>query len=268
MKTKKTIILLIGLIGLLAACARQPAEEAAVEEIAVVEEAAINTLTAEEAADGWALLFDGTSLDKWRAFRGEEVPPGWTTQDGALFFDGKDAGEGYGDLTTREMFADFELQLEWKISPGGNSGILYRVTEDEEQEFHTGPEMQIIDDKAEMYSELEANRKSGSNYGLQAPAVDNVKPIGEWNSVHLIVDGAHVEQWQNGDKVVEYELWTPEWKEAVSNTKFGEWPSYGMNKTGHIVLQDHGAGVWFKNLKIKRLNQETVNPPAAENPKL
>lgn len=255
MKTRKTIILLIGLTGLLAACAQQPAE-APIEEVAVVEEAAVNTLTAEEAAEGWELLFDGTSLDKWRAFRGEEVPPGWIAQDGTLFFDGKDAGEGYGDLTSREMFADFELQLEWKISPGGNSGILYRVTEDEEQEFHTGPEMQILDDKAERYKDLGITHKSGANYALEPAAVDNVKPVGEWNSVRLIANGAHVEQWQNGDKVVEYELWTPEWKEAVSNTKFAEWPRYGMNKEGHIVLQDHGAGVWFRNLKIKRLNQE------------
>ena len=256
MKTFKKAILLLLLTGLLAACSQQPTEEPAAEEPAMVEETVDNTLTADEAAEGWELLFDGTTIDKWRAFRGETVPPGWTAQDGTLFFNGKDAGEGYGDLTTIEQFADFELKLEWKISPDGNSGILFRVTEDEEQEFHTGPEMQIIDDTADRYKELEANRKSGANYGLQAPSTTNTNPAGEWNSVHLIVNGAHVEQWQNGENVVEYELWTPEWKEAVSKTKFAEWPNYGMNKQGHIVLQDHGAGVWFKNLKIKRLNQE------------
>lgn len=256
MKKNSSLISLFGLLALLGACAQQPAEEAPAEETAMVEENADNMLTPEEAAEGWELLFDGSSLEKWKAFRGEgqEVPPGWTAQDGTLFFNGKDAGEGFGDLTTIEQFADFELKLEWKISPDGNSGILFRVSEDQEQEFHTGPEMQIIDDTADRYRELEANRKSGANYGLQAPSVTNTKPAGEWNSVHLIVNGPHVEQWQNGEKVVEYELWTPEWKEAVSKTKFSEWPSYGMNKQGHIVLQDHGAGVWFKNLKIKRLN--------------
>lgn len=257
-KTFLTIVIgLAGLLGIMAGCSQQPAEEAVMEEEPVaVEETAENTLTPEEEAEGWELLFDGTSLDKWRAFRGEDVPPGWVVQDGTIFFDGKDAGEGYGDLTTREQFADFELKLEWKISPGGNSGILYRVSEDQEQEFHSGPEMQILDDKAERYAELDATHKSGANYALDPPAVDNVKPVGEWNSVHLVVDGAHVEHWQNGDKVVEYELWTPEWKEAVANSKFDQWPSYGMNKKGHIVLQDHGAGVWFKNIKIRRLNQE------------
>ncbi len=256
MKTKRAILTAIGMAGLLAACSQQPAEEGPPEAKAAVEATVDNTLSSEEAADGWELLFDGSSLDKWRAFRGEEVPPGWVAQDGALFFNGKDAGEGYGDLTTREQFADFELKLEWKISPSGNSGILFRVSEDQEQEFHTGPEMQILDDKADRYRELDRTHKSGANYALEPAAVENVKPVGEWNSVRLVVNGAHVEQWQNGDKVVEYELWTPEWKAAVAKTKFAKWPSYGMNKIGHIVLQDHGAGVWFKNIKIKRLNQE------------
>ena len=255
----KTMFISIGLmviLGLIGACSQEPAEETVMEEPAAIGETADNILTPEEIAEGWELLFDGTSLEKWRAFRGEEVPPGWVVQEGTLFFDGEGAGEGYGDLTTSEEFADFELKLEWKISPGGNSGILYRVSEDQEQEFHSGPEMQILDDKALRYRVLDRTHKSGANYALDAPAVDNVKPVGEWNSVHLVVNGAHVEHWQNGDKVVEYELWTPEWKEAVSKTKFAEWPSYGMNKKGHIVLQDHGAGVWFRNIKIKRINQE------------
>lgn len=267
MKPTKLSIILSGLLvilGLSASCSQQPAEEAVMEEPTAVEQTLDNTLTQEEIAEGWELLFDGESLDKWRAFRGDEVPPGWKIQDGTLFFDGKDAGEGYGDLMTREQFADFELKLEWKISPGGNSGILYRVSEDQEQEFHTGPEMQILDDKDERYAELDRTHYSGANYALDPPAVDNVKPVGEWNSVHLVVNGAHVEHWQNGDKVVEYELWTPEWKEAVSKTKFAEWPGYGMNKKGHIVLQDHGSGVWFKNIKIKRLNQEEPAETATE----
>jgi hypothetical protein len=234
----------------LAGCAtrKQPVEVPA-EEVAVV--AAVNTLTEEEKAAGWTLLFDGKSLDQWRGFKQDEVPPGWAIQDNTIKFSGEHGGEGYGDLMTKQQFANFELALEWKISPNGNSGVLYRVTENYEQEFHTGPEVQLIDNN---HPEVEPLNSAGSNYGLHPPAKDVTKPVGEWNTLRLIVNGAHVEHWMNGEKLVEYELWTDEWKEMVAKTKFVEWADYGLNKTGYIVLQDHGAGVWFRNIKIKMLD--------------
>ncbi len=216
-----------------------------------VEGTAPNTLTEAEKAAGWKLLFDGKSLDRWRGFKMEEVPPGWEIQRDTLHFSGEHGGEGYGDLMTKEQYANFELKLEWNISPQGNSGVLYRVTENYDQEFHTGPEVQLIDNA---YPEIEPDQTAGANYGLHPPAKDVTKPVGEWNSLDLIVDGAHVEHWMNGEKLVEYELWTDEWKEMVSKTKFAQWADYGLNKKGHIVLQDHGAGVWFRNIKIKVLD--------------
>ena len=208
---------------------------------------------AEEPANEWMPLFNGKDLTGWRGFRMEETPPGWKVSDGTLHFDAEHGGEGYGDLTTVDQYADFELELEWKISPGGNSGVLFRVTEDHEQEFHTGPEVQVLDGAEEYYPGLDDTQQTGGNYALHPPAKDVVKPVGEWNQLRLVVDGAHVEQWLNGEKLVEYELWTDAWKALVAASKFVEWPQYGMNKKGHIVLQDHGAAVWYRNLRIRLL---------------
>ena len=207
----------------------------------------------EEPADGWTPLFNGKDVTGWRGFRMQETPPGWEVSDGTLHFDGEHGGEGYGDLTTVDQYADFELELEWKISPGGNSGVLFRVTEDHEQEFHTGPEVQVLDGAEEYYPGLDDTQQTGGNYALHPPARDVVKPVGEWNQLRLVVNGPHVEHWLNGEKLVEYQLWTDEWKALVAASKFAEWPQYGMNQKGHIVLQDHGGSVWYRNLKIRLL---------------
>ena len=210
--------------------------------------------------------FDGESLDQWRGFRSETVPPGWEVEDGVLVFQAEHREEGYGDLTTREQFADFELSLEWKIAPCGNSGVMFRVSEDTDQEWHSGPEVQIVDGTLGCWSDyqapegqraadsdLKATQLSGANYDLHPPGDAKAKPVGEWNHMRLLVNGAHVEHWLNGVKAVEYELWSDEWNEMVANSKFVEYPQYGMNKSGHIVLQDHGENVWFRNIKARRL---------------
>ena len=243
------VLLVLGLAW--SACqTSESVEPPAAPEPETSEPPAVNTLTNEEKADGWQLLFDGKGLEQWRGFRTDTVPPGWSVVDDLLQFSADHGGEGHGDLMTREQFADFELKLDWKISPQGNSGVLYRVSENYDQEFHTGPEVQLIDNA---YTGINALQSAGANYGLHPPARDVTKPVGEWNTLHLIVNGAHVEHWMNGEKLVEYELWTDEWKEMVAQTKFNEWKDYGLNKTGHIVLQDHGAGVWFRNVKVKPL---------------
>ncbi len=244
MTTSHWILAAIAFLPLLAGSCG-PAGEAA-------SEPAHNTLSDEEIAQGWELLFDGKDLSKWRGFRSEEPPAGWTVSEGTIRFDADHGGEGAGDLVTREQFSDFELQLEWKISPGGNSGVFFRVGEQSEQEFHSGPEVQIIDGSPEHYPDLEDTQRVGANYGLHPASKDVVKPVGEWNHLRLVVNGAHVEHWLNGEKIVEYELWTDQWKEMVAQTKFAAWPQYGLNRTGHICLQDHGAPVWFRNLKVRR----------------
>jgi hypothetical protein len=256
---------LITLVAFLGASCSQPAPTETNQPAAAVSpETAVNSLTPAEAAEGWQLLFDGQSLDQWRGFRLDQVPPGWMAEDGLLVFKGEHGEEGYGDLTTRQQYASFELKLEWKISPCGNSGILFHVTEDSDQEWHSGPEVQIVDATEGCWadyrapegerapgSDLKASQFSGANYDLIAPSVNSVKPVGEWNSMRVLVNGPHVEHWLNGQKVVEYELWSPEWTAMVAKSKFSEYPQYGMAKTGHIVLQDHGKTLWFRNLKLR-----------------
>jgi hypothetical protein len=208
---------------------------------------AMNTLTPEEKAAGWKLLFDGKTLAGWRGFKSETPPAGWKAKDSLLVRES--AG---GDLMTVDQYGDFELRLQWKISEGGNSGIMFRVTPDGEETWHSGPEMQVLDN-ARHKDGANPLTSAGSNYAVHAPIRDVTKPVGEWNDVRLVVKGAHVEQWLNGVKVVEYELWSPDWEKRVQASKFGEIPPYGKAKRGHIALQDHGDLVWYRNIKIKPL---------------
>jgi hypothetical protein len=206
-----------------------------------------NTLTAEERAAGWRLLFDGATTAGWRGFRQPGAPDGWRVAEGALVREG-----GGGDLITDEQFENFDLALEWRIAEGGNSGIMFRVSEDDEATYRTGPEMQVLDDARHLDggSRLTA---AGSNYALHAAPEGVVRPAGEWNQARLVVNGAHVEHWLNGVKVVEYELWSPEWEALVRDSKFHEWPQYGRVRRGHLALQDHGDRVSYRNIKVRVL---------------
>jgi len=190
-------------------------------------------------------LFDGVSTRGWRGFRRPAVPAGWEVVDSAL----TRVGDG-GDLLTEEQFEDFELTLEWRIGEGGNSGIMFRVTEDAENTYETGPEMQVLDDARHRDGGSRLT-SAGSNYGLHAAPEGVVRPVGQWNAVRLVVNGAHVEHWLNGVKVVEYELWTPAWDSLVQASKFAQWPGYGRARRGHIALQDHGDWVAYRNISIR-----------------
>ncbi|MGQ8335480.1 3-keto-disaccharide hydrolase [Sunxiuqinia sp. A32] len=220
-------------------------------------EVPVNTLSKSEIKDGWELLFDGHSMDQWRGYHKSDLPEiGWGIQDNAIFCGASDMGEAGsgGDLITREMYSNFDLKLEWKINKAGNSGILYLVTEiPDEPAWHGAIEMQILD-AVDFPMELKPAQLSGSAYDLVAANPDNVKPFGEWNQIEIIVDNGHVEQWQNGAKVAEYTLWTPEWEAMVMESKFKDYPEFlYMSKDGFIGLQDHGGGAWFRNIKIKKL---------------
>jgi len=207
-----------------------------------------NTLSPAEADAGWMLLFDGKTTAGWRGFGKPDMPDGWRVQDGCLVC----AGAGGGDIVTDGTFADFELLLEWRISPGGNSGIMYRVTEDGDYPWLSGPEMQILDNArhADGQSPLTS---AGSAYALYAPEHDDTRPVGEFNEVRIVVRGPHVEHWLNGVEQCEYELWSEDWKERVAASKFASMPNYGLAKRGHIALQDHGDLVWYRNIKIREL---------------
>lgn len=214
-----------------------------------------NHLTSSEQKEGWKLLFNGKDLTGWRTYKNR---PGssWKVNNGTLCSE-KPEGPGNPDLITDDTYGDFELAIDWKISPQANSGILYHVTEDNDQTFESGPEYQLIDDKG--YPEkIEEYQKTGSNYAMQPPAVDATKAPGEWNHTVIIVKKGHVEHWLNGQKVVEYEMWSDKWKEQKSEGKWKDVPAYGASKAGHIALQaTHSgianSGICFKNIKIKIL---------------
>jgi hypothetical protein len=208
-----------------------------------------NELTKREKKEGWTLLFDGSTMKGWRYYKNKEGD-GWAVVNGELQC--LETGvKKRGDLITNEMYDDFELLIDWKIAPKHNSGIIYRCTEENGASFESGPEYQLIDDLG-YPDKLHDKQLSGSNYDMQAPGANVVKPAGEYNRTRIVVKDAHVEHWLNGVKVVEYELWSPQWKELKAESKWKNVAPYGMSKRGHIALQDHGGGVTFKNIKIKK----------------
>ena len=242
------------LLAALAACASGPEADAAdtgATAAATTSPADTAAMAAAMAAasdtGGWRPLFDGRSLAGWRAYRSETPPAGWQAVDGAL----TRVGAG-GDLMTAEQFANFELELEWMVDSGGNSGVMYRVTTEGEETYHTGPEMQVLDDARhpDGRSRLTA---AGAAYGLYPAPEGVVKPAGEWNQARLVVNGNHVEHWLNGQKVVDYELGSPDWQQKVAASKFAAWPLYGRAARGYLVLQDHGDRVAFRSVRIRVL---------------
>ena len=181
----------------------------------------VNTLTAAERSAGWKLLFDGQTTKGWRGYQKKAVPSGWVVEDGTLA-----RVAATGDLITQRQFQDFELTLEWKISEGGNSGIMYRVTEGGEATYESGPEMQVLDDARHPDGRSRLT-SAGAAYGLYSSPAGIARPAGEWNAVRILVRGRHVEHWLNGQKVVEYELESPDWEAKVAASKFKQWPGYG-----------------------------------------
>lgn len=235
---KTTFILSVGLSIMLASC--KPGAERA------------NVLSHSEKAGGWVLLFDGKKMDQWRNYLKDSVS-GWIVENGTM----KALGLGNdlsGDIITKEQFEDFELTLEWKISPGGNSGIMFMVHEDTAYEavYETGPEYQLLDDLG-YHEPVEDWQLAAANYAMHVTGEKKLRPVGEWNTARIIKTGTHVEHWLNGRKVVEYELWTEDWKSRVSAGKWKDYPGYGTFSRGHIALQDHGDEVWFRNIKIREL---------------
>lgn len=210
----------------------------------------VNELTERERAEGWALLFDGFVTDQFRGYRKTTLPAGWQAVNGALTRVG-----GGGDIVTKEQFGDFELRLDWRVAEGGNSGLYYRASEAQGSGYLTGPEMQILDD-ARHPDGRNPITSAGSAYAVFPPTTKAVRPAGVWNEARLVVQGRHVEHWLNGQKVVEYEFQSPAWEAAVARGKFKDAKGYGRETAGHLVFQDHGDEVAFRNIKIRRL------PPA------
>ncbi|HEX2219934.1 MAG TPA: DUF1080 domain-containing protein [Gemmatimonadales bacterium] len=195
---------------------------------------------------GWRPLLD-ESAAAWRGYRSDRLPAGWQVVDGALTRVAK-----AGDIVTREQFQDFELTLEWKVAPGGNSGVFYRVIEAPELKWpwQSGPEAQVLDDAGHRDG-ARPETSAGACYGLYPVPRGVARPAGEWNEMQIVVQGSHVEHWLNGRRVVAYELGSAEWEERVGRSKFADLPSYGRATRGHIALQDHGDWVAYRNIRIR-----------------
>jgi hypothetical protein len=210
-----------------------------------------NSLTPAEKAAGWKLLFDGKSFDGWRGYKQETVGKGWIIGDGALVLTEAKAG----DLVSTEEFGDFELTFDWKISEGGNSGVIYRAGLGDSAPYRTGPEYQVLDNvKAE--DNKKPNHLAGSLYDIgAAPPKDFTKPVGEWNSGKIVVRGWHVQHWLNGEKVADLDLASAAGKAALAESKFKgkDWEKFATLSRGHIALQEHGHPVSFRSIKIRGL---------------
>jgi hypothetical protein len=212
-----------------------------------------NKLTDTEKKEGWKLLFDGKTKSGWRAYQ-NKGGDSWSVTDGTLHSKGSSAnyGEISGDLMSNNQFENFELSIDYKISPKGNSGILYMVKEDSLPSYASGPEYQIIDDK-NFPEKLEDWQKTAADYAMYVAPTADPNAAGEWNHARIVVNKNHVEHWLNGKKVVDYELYSDDWKNKKATGKWKDYPGYGLNKKGHLVLQNHGSEAWFKNIKIKEL---------------
>lgn len=203
--------------------------------------------------DEWTVLFDGSSTEGWRGYNQETLPGAWTIEDGCLMSSGA-GGDLGGDIVYDQPFENFTLALEWKISPGGNSGIFYHVIEGEKYEaaYQTGPEYQLIDDIG-FPQELADWQQTGADYAMHpADSAEKVlKPVGQWNSSKIVFDKGYVEHWLNGKRIVAFQAWDDVWNQKVAEGKWKDYPDYGRATEGLIGLQDHGSPIWFRNIRIK-----------------
>ncbi|HVE60805.1 MAG TPA: DUF1080 domain-containing protein [Chitinophagaceae bacterium] len=217
-----------------------------------------NALTTEEKNEGWQLLFDGTTTNGWHAYGKQAAGNAWKVADGSLFFDAdakKNSQAQGGDIVTNDEFENFHLKLDWKISPNGNSGIMFYVNEDSakyQNTYNTGPEMQVLDNAGHPDAKITKHR-AGDLYDLISVSKETVKPVGEWNTAEIIADKGNLRFRLNGEEVVNTTMWDDAWRTMLANSKFKTMPGFGTFKKGKIALQDHGDNVWYRNIKIRKL---------------
>jgi Domain of Unknown Function (DUF1080) len=211
---------------------------------------AIGCGSASRRGSPWTVLFDGSSVAAFRAYQGTDFPSQhWQVDAGAL----KTIPGPAIDLITRDTFEHFELELEWKVAPGGNSGIIYQVAETEPAPWHTGPEMQVLDDALHPDGK-NPKTTAGSLYALIAPGENKkLRAVGEYNQARIRMEHGHVEHWLNGRKILEYEWGSPEVKALIGRSKFRDLPRFMRVTQGHIVLQHHEDEVWFRQIRVRRL---------------
>ena len=214
--------------------------------------ASSNTLTAQERAQGWQLLFDGHDLDGWRAYGGGDPTSSWSVHDGVLMLTAKSHTMSGSDLITDKNYSTFELQLDWKVEQGGNSGVIYlaRNVPQTKYIYETGLEMQILDDVGHPDGKLPSHR-AGALYDLTVPPPGAAHPAGTWNHARLLVEPGHIRQWLNGTLTADVSFGDDAWRARVAASKFAKMPLFGTFTSGVIGLQDHGEPVAFRNIKIR-----------------
>jgi 3-keto-disaccharide hydrolase len=209
-----------------------------------------NTLSAKEKKEGWKLLFDGKTTTGWKMYK-DKASDGWMIAGGELSCK-LEGVKTRADLITVDQYGDFELSIDWKVAPGANGGIVYRCNEENGSSYQSGNEYQLIDDLG-YKDKLEDWQKSGADYAMHPPTKLAANPAGQYNTTRIVAKGAHVEHWLNGVKVADFEMWTPEWQALKAKSKFKDMANWATSKSGQIALQDHGGGLTFKNIKIRKL---------------
>jgi hypothetical protein len=217
-----------------------------------------NVLTNEERNDGWQLLFDGKTTNGWHTYGKQTAGNAWKVENGTLYLDAdakKNAQAEGGDMVTNEEYENFHLKVDWKISPKGNSGIIFLVNEDSmkyKNTYNTGPEMQVLDNNGHPDAKIIKHR-AGDLYDLVSVSKETVKPVGEWNTAEIISNNGNLRFNLNGEQVVNTTMWDDAWRTMLANSKFKDMEGFGTYKKGKISLQDHGDNVWYRNIKIRKL---------------
>lgn len=222
--------------------------------LAAPREPANNVLTAQERAAGWQLLFNGRDLGGWRSFRGGAPAPLWKVRDGALELTSTSGEMSGGDLVTVGEYGSFELTLDWKVAPGGNSGVLYlaRNLPQTKQVYETGLEMQVLDDAGHADGKIPSHH-AGALYDITVPPAGASRPAGQWNHARLLVERGRIRQWLNGVATADVSYGDDAWRRRVAQSKFARMPFFGTFPSGVIALQDHGEPVAFRNIKLRRI---------------
>ncbi|PCE63620.1 3-keto-disaccharide hydrolase [Sediminicola luteus] len=245
---KKKGIVLMAFLAILGVQCKTEKKAEAKEEAATAE---TTQETSQANTDGWVSL---TEPGSWRGYNMEKLPSNWKIENGVIECFGE-AGDVGGDIISTEQYESFELELEWKISKAGNSGVFYHVVEDTKYHspYQTGAEYQVLDDVG-FPDPIEDWQKTGANYAMHVANDKKVlKPVGEWNSTRIIFNNGKVEHWLNGAKIVEFDKYTDDWKERRNSGKWEDFPDYGKANSGYLGLQDHGSGVWFRKVRVRRL---------------
>jgi hypothetical protein len=213
-----------------------------------------NQLTDQEKKEGWKLLFDGRTSKGWHTYNKKTFGEGWKVSEGTLFRDTTAVKKEAGDICTDEVFENFDLKLQWKISKDGNSGVMFLVHESPEYDapYLTGPEMQILDNDGHPDGKIVKHR-AGDLYDLISSSSEPVRPVGQWNDAEIRLDHGKLTLYLNGVQTVTTTLWDKQWNDLVKGSKFAKMPGFAKYKSGHIDLQDHGHDVWFRNIKIRKL---------------